>query len=89
MPGVRRSPLFWLLSLRYPFCGGIEMQNIRAIVREGRIELLDEVEIPEGTEVLITPLVDEHDFWLKASESSLDSVWDNAEDEVYAELLEK
>ena len=65
------------------------MQNIRAIVREGRIELLEEVEIPEGTEVLITPLVDEHDFWLKAGESSLDSVWDNAEDDVYAELLEK
>ena len=65
------------------------MQNIRAIVREGRIELLEEVEIPEGTEVLVTPLLDEHDFWLKASEGSLDSVWDNAEDEVYAELLEK
>ena len=65
------------------------MQNIRAIVRAGRIELLEEVEIPEGTEVLITPLFDERDFWLKASEGSLDSVWDNAEDEVYAELLEK
>lgn len=65
------------------------MQNIRAIVREGRIELLEQVEIPEGTEVLITPLHDGPDFWLKASESSLDSVWDNAEDDVYAELLEK
>jgi hypothetical protein len=65
------------------------MQNIRAIMREGRIELLEEVEIPEGTEVLITPLLDEHNFWLSASEGSLDSVWDNAEDEVYAELLEK
>ncbi len=65
------------------------MQNIRAIVRGGRIELLEEVEIPEGTEVIITPLPDEQDFWLNASASSLDSVWDNAEDEVYAELLEK
>jgi hypothetical protein len=65
------------------------MQNIRAIVREGRIELLEKVEIPEGTEVIITPLLDERDFWLNASESSLDSVWDNTEDEVYAELLEK
>ena len=64
------------------------MQNIRAIVREGRIELLEEVEIPEGTQVLITPLPDES-FWLNASESSLDSVWGNAEDDVYAELLEK
>jgi hypothetical protein len=65
------------------------MQNIRAIVRGGRIELLEEVKIPEGTEVLITPLLDENNFWLNASESSLDSVWDNAEDDVYAELLEK
>ena len=64
------------------------MQNIRAIVREGRIELLEEVEIPEGTEVLITPLPDES-FWLGASESSLGPVWGNAEDDVYAELLEK
>jgi hypothetical protein len=65
------------------------MQNIRAIVREGRIELLEEVEIPEGTEVLVTPLTDDSDFWLSASERSLDSIWDNAEDDVYAELLEK
>jgi len=65
------------------------MQNIRAIVREGRIELLEEVEIPEGTEVLVTPLTGDLNFWLGASESSLDSVWDNAEDDVYAELLEK
>jgi len=65
------------------------MQNIRAVVREGRIELLEDVEIPEGTEVLIIPLTDDLNFWLGASESSLDSVWDNAEDDVYAELLEK
>jgi hypothetical protein len=65
------------------------MQNIRAIVREGRIELLEEVEIPEGTEVLVTPLTDDLNFWPGASESSLDSIWDNAEDDVYAELLEK
>ena len=28
------------------------------------------------------------DFWLKASEPSLDAIWDNSEDDVYAELLE-
>lgn len=65
------------------------LNTIRAVVREGKIELLEKVEIPEGTEVLVTPLVDEPDFWLKVSESSLDSVWDNSEDDVYAELLEK
>lgn len=66
------------------------LNTIRAIVRKGKIELLEKkIEIPEGTEVLVTPLVDEPDFWLKAGESSLDSVWDNSEDDVYAELLEK
>jgi hypothetical protein len=65
------------------------LNTIRAVVREGKIELLEKVEIPEGTEVLVTPLIDESDFWLSASESSLDSVWDNSEDDVYAELLEK
>lgn len=65
------------------------MQSIRAVVREGRIELLEEVEIPEGTEVLVTPLSEESGFWLSAAESSLDSVWGNTEDDVYAELLEE
>lgn len=64
------------------------LNTIRAVVREGRIELLEEVEIPEGTEVLVTQLV-EGEFWLKASESSVNSVWDNSEDDVYAELLKE
>jgi len=62
------------------------LNTIRAVMREGKIELLEEVEIPEGTEVLVTPLI-EDEFWLKASESSLNSIWDNSEDDVYAELL--
>jgi len=28
------------------------------------------------------------DFWLKASELSLDLIWNNSEDNIYAELLE-
>jgi hypothetical protein len=65
------------------------LNTIRAVVREGKIELLEQVEIPDGTEVLVTPLIDEPAFWLSVSESSLDSIWENAEDDVYAELLEK
>ena len=64
------------------------LNTIRAVMREGKIELLEDVEIPEGTEALVTPLV-ETEFWLKASESSLDSVWNNTEDDVYATLLEE
>lgn len=63
------------------------LTSIRAIVREGRIELLDKAEIPDGTEVLITPVVDAPDFGLRVSESTLDSVWENSEDDVYAKLL--
>ncbi len=65
------------------------MNTVRAIVREGRIELLEQVDIPEGTEVLVTILSDESEFWLRAGESSLASVWDNEEDDVYEQLLKR
>jgi len=31
---------------------------------------------------------DDDEFWLKASELSLNLIWDNPEDDIYAELLE-
>jgi hypothetical protein len=37
---------------------------------------LDEATIPSN----------DNDFWLKASEPSLDAIWDNCEDDAYAEL---
>jgi hypothetical protein len=63
------------------------LNTVRAIVKEGKIELLEEIEIPEGTEVLVTPLIEETDFWLKVSYPAMDVVWGNKEDNVYAELL--
>ena len=30
--------------------------------------------------------VHDNDFWLNASERSLEAIWDNSEDDVYAEL---
>ena len=64
-------------------------QTLRAIVRQGKIELLEQAALAEGTQMLITvfPHDDDQTFWLGASQSSLDQVWDNNEDEVYAELL--
>ena len=60
-----------------------------AVVREGKIELLEEVEVPEGTKVLVTLFPNDNaEFWLKASEVSLDKIWDNPEDDIYEELLE-
>lgn len=59
----------------------------RAIIKAGKIELLEEILLPEGTEVLVTPLREATDFFLLLSQPALDVVWDNAEDDVYAELL--
>lgn len=64
--------------------------KVRAVVRNGKIELLDRVDIPEGTRVVITILLeDESRFWTDASQTALDAVWDNPEDDVYAGLLNK
>lgn len=64
-------------------------ERIRAIVSEGRIEPLEKLEMPDGTAVLVTVLANGDDFWLRASEPSLKAIWDNPEDDVYAELLER
>ncbi|MEK6335925.1 MAG: diguanylate cyclase [Acidobacteriota bacterium] len=64
-------------------------ERIRAVVNEGRIEPLEKLDMPDGTEVLVTALSNGADFWLKASEPSIKAVWDNPEDDVYAELLER
>ncbi|GAX38236.1 hypothetical protein [Nodularia sp. NIES-3585] len=64
------------------------LKTLWATVREGKIELLESAQLPEGTRVLVTLLPnDETEFWLQASQTSLDEVWDNAEDDVYAQLL--
>ncbi len=64
------------------------LKTLWATVRQGKIELLELSELPEGAKVLVTLLPDEEaEFWLQASQISLDTVWDNTEDDVYAQLL--
>ena len=66
------------------------MQTLRATIHQGQIELLDSIELPEGAKVLVTLLPDEEtEFWQQTSQNTLDTIWDNPEDEVYAELLQK
>lgn len=66
------------------------LKTVWATVRQGKIELLEPTELPEGTRVLVTLLPDdESEFWLQTSQVSLDAIWDNTEDDVYAQLLEK
>jgi len=66
------------------------INTIWAVIRDGKIIPLEDVNVPEGTRALVTLLPeDDAGFWLAASESSLSEVWGNTEDDVYAELLEK
>ena len=62
--------------------------NILGNLFHGKVELLEQIEVPDGTRVLVTILPDDDtDFWLQASQSSIDTVWNNSEDDVYAQLL--
>ncbi|MGF1603102.1 MAG: hypothetical protein ACFCU8_13975 [Thermosynechococcaceae cyanobacterium] len=64
-------------------------QTLWATICKGKIELLESTELPERTRVLVTILPEEEvGFWQQASQPSLDAVWDNAEDDVYAQLLQ-
>ncbi|XHX77124.1 MAG: hypothetical protein RBJ76_22200 [Stenomitos frigidus ULC029] len=66
------------------------MKTLRATVRDGKIELLEQTELAEGADVLVTLLSeDEADFWLQTSQDSIATIWDNTEDDVYMELLKK
>jgi hypothetical protein len=65
------------------------LKTLWATIHQGKIELLESTEIPEGTRVLVTLLPDDDaGFWLEASQTSLDTIWDNNEDDVYAQLLQ-
>ncbi len=66
------------------------LKTLWATVRKGKIELVEPGELPEGSRVLVTVLPDDDtEFWLQASLVSLDGIWDNTEDDIYAQLLEK
>ena len=62
----------------------------QAIVHKGEIKLLEQVDLLEDAKLLITVLQDDgSDFWIAASQSSLEKIWDDPEDDIYEQLLEK
>jgi hypothetical protein len=66
------------------------MQNTaRAVVHDGKIELVDPFELTEGARLIVTRVSDNEDraFWLAASQSALDKIWNNPDDDVYEQLL--
>ena len=67
------------------------LKTLWAVVRKEKIELLEKENIPEGTRVLVTvlPESEKSQFWLETSQISLDTVWNNTADDVYAHLLKE
>lgn len=64
------------------------LNTIEAIVKNGQIVPMEPVELTEGSRALVTILeTDDAEFWLSASEESIDRIWDSDEDDIYAELL--
>ena len=61
------------------------------VVRVGRIEVEEAISLAEGTRVLVTaaPTEDENPFWQDASQHALAAIWDNPQDDIYAQLLTK
>ena len=65
------------------------LTTVQAIVENDQIKLLEKIPLEAGQKLLVTFLNDpEFQFWTAASQSSLDTIWDNEEDDVYAQLLE-
>ena len=66
------------------------LNTVKAIVRKKRIELEEPLNIPDGTKLLVVILEEDDDkFWQNAGSSSLDKIWKNTEDDVYAKLIKK
>lgn len=69
--------------------------TLEAIYEEGVLKLPTRLALPEKTRVTVTiqsPIAGEdaeRGAWLKLSEDSLVSTWDNPEDDVFNELLQK
>ncbi len=61
----------------------------RAVIRNGKIELLERADLPEGATVLLTILPEaDAPFWSQVGQVAMDAVWSNTEDHVYRGLLE-
>ena len=64
--------------------------TVEAIYEQGKLLLPGPLSLPEKSHVRVTIESDlEREAWLKLSEENLAKTWDNADDDVYNELLKK
>jgi hypothetical protein len=67
------------------------LQTVWAEIRDGKIEPVEKVPLPEGAKAIVTFIPDDDDarFWLFASERAIADIWENTQDDIYAELLQE
>ncbi len=65
------------------------LNTVRAVVRRGKIELLEEIYIPDGTEVLVTVLEDHEDFHFEQVRPSKESAVRRVDKSIYTSFLNK
>jgi predicted DNA-binding antitoxin AbrB/MazE fold protein len=66
------------------------INTIEAVLKNGHFVPIESVSFPDGTKARVTIIDDDDlDFWWSASEEVIDAIWNNSEDDVYAELLKK
>ena len=59
------------------------LHSVWAVVHDGKIQLSEQMDLPEGAKLLVTILPDEESrFWLAVTDKALSGRWDNPEDEV-------
>jgi hypothetical protein len=64
-------------------------RSVWAVVREGRVELSEPLDAPDGATVLVTVLSDlSQAFWAAVSRDALAGVWENPDEDVYERLVE-
>jgi hypothetical protein len=72
------------------------LETIEAVIdMQGQVQLLEKIKLTKKHRALVTILgetdyiFDDNVFFTTASSSKSDEIWNNEEDDVYAELLEK
>ncbi len=72
------------------------LETVEAVIdTQGQVQLLEKIKLTKNHRALVTILgetdyfFDENDFFTTASSSKSDEIWNNDEDDIYAELLEK
>ncbi len=72
------------------------LETVEAVIdTQGHVQLLEKIKLTKNHRALVTILdetdyfVEDSDFFTTASSSKSDEIWNNDEDDIYAELLEK